>query len=221
MSSASILCLFLAFGLSQALKVQEDNCACINWADAYGDSSNKLSCESGLGDGFGGGEFCGFVTKLHSNVCLHNKFQGDGLTESNCFVSSSCQAENTMSLEKYGVTSVKRKTCSSSSGDKLLVEMPVAEYSEIAKKDAVDQGVMAGYAATRIDKLTKSMSDAEMAKIKASGVPTLIWSMADHFADRWLVKGNEVWVHKFDRSLHGVWWRVTCKEGCTKHIRSS
>mmetsp|Transcript_99203 Transcript_99203/g.309197 ORF Transcript_99203/g.309197 Transcript_99203/m.309197 type:complete len:216 (-) Transcript_99203:62-709(-) len=214
MSSArSVACLFLALGLSQALKLQEaGDCTCLAWADVYA-SGSSVSCAAGLGDGFGGGEFCGFIEKLRDNFCLHDKFQAEQktLAGSKCFVKAACQGAQ--SLEAFGVKDLSVKACTKESGDRLLVEMPIAEHAKIAKDLGVDQGVMAGYASVRIDKLTKNVSGEELAGVKASGVPTLIWSMEDHFADRWLVKGNEVWVHKFSPSTPGF-WAVSCKEGC-------
>merc|ERR1719401_2037216 len=215
MSSMARLML-LGFALCQGLKhktEEADECTCINWADAYKEGTG-IYCDAGLGDGFGGGEFCGFVSKLHDNSCFHNGFQTQAkyLSYSRCFVSSKCTRQ-VQRLSTYGIKDFSLKNCDKKSNDKLLVDMPIAESSKIAKENGVDRGVMAGYASVRINKLTKDVSGEELAAIKASGVPTLIWSMADHFADRWQIKDNQVWVHQFSPSTPG-YWKVYCKEGC-------
>mmetsp|Transcript_84434 Transcript_84434/g.239369 ORF Transcript_84434/g.239369 Transcript_84434/m.239369 type:complete len:218 (+) Transcript_84434:63-716(+) len=179
----------------------EGNCTCLDWSWAF--ANHSLPCLVGLGD-LKGQEFCDFILPLKSNICLQKQFMAPSVGESICLVKGSCKGSTPVA---HGVNS---KICKSGE-DKLATEMSLGETTALALSLGVDQGCMAGYAATYVNKLASSMSAQELDAIKASGTPTFVWSMADHFADRWEIRGKSVYVHKF--SPQGF-WEVSCREGC-------
>mmetsp|Transcript_55750 Transcript_55750/g.178910 ORF Transcript_55750/g.178910 Transcript_55750/m.178910 type:complete len:237 (-) Transcript_55750:108-818(-) len=180
-------------------------CECLPWADVY--AKGGLDCMPGLG-GLAGQEFCGFITNLHSNVCLQHTFMTPSIVDSYCIVSPQCEGSTSIG----GNVPYSYKKCQAGV-DQLLVELPIANSTNLALTNGIDQGCLAGYANVYVNKLIREVSKEELAKIKASGVPTFIWSMKDHFADRWEVRGDQVWVHRINPSVKGF-WQVWCQEGC-------
>jgi len=178
-------------------------CTCLQWSDVYG--AQGLDCNPGFG-GLAGGEFCNFIHGFRSNACLQRQFMTDAIVSSVCYVSPDCQGSAPAS------GGFNLKTCSPGA-DVVLAELPIADTTALALRLGVDQGVVAGYSTAYLDRLTRTLKPEELQRIKASGTPTFIWSMKSHFADRWAIKGNQVWVHKFDPKAKG-YWRVSCLEGC-------
>mmetsp|Transcript_47826 Transcript_47826/g.96492 ORF Transcript_47826/g.96492 Transcript_47826/m.96492 type:complete len:207 (-) Transcript_47826:110-730(-) len=196
------LCCMLSFSLCSGMTLGRglSNCPCLKWSEVYGPGG--IDCNPGIG-GLAGGEFCGFMQKLHSNVCVEKDFMTrGGVTDSVCYVSAECA----------GTEQMKRKTCTSGT-DTLLTEMSVAQTTRLARTHGVDQGCMAAYAGIYVDKLFNEVSKEEIDLYQARGEHTFIWSMRDHLGPRLEIKGKEVYKHVFNISTPG-YWDVSCIEGC-------
>jgi len=188
----------------EVLTGQQDPCACKPWAEVY--TTQGMNCKPGIG-GLAGSEFCNFIKHMNSSVCLQRKFQPPKSVDSFCYVSKECPTSKSLVGEK-----VNYKTCQTGT-DVLLTEMPVAKRSALAQNLGVDQGCMAGYADAYRQELVRDTNKTEIAQIKASGVPTLMWSMKDHLAPRMEIRDGQVWEHKFsDKSP--TYWDVSCRDGC-------
>jgi len=186
----------------QVSTVEKDPCACLKWAEVY--TTEGMACNPGIG-GLAGPEFCNFIQHLNSSVCLQQQFMPPKIVDSFCYVSKECPISKTLEGEN-----VNAKLCETGK-DVILTELPVTETKELARQNGCDQGCMAGYASVYRSELSRDVSPEEIAQIKASGVPTFIWSMKDHGADRLQIRDNQTWVHKPNPAGY---WEVSCREGC-------
>jgi len=186
------------------------NCTCMDWSFAF--INHSLPCEHGLG-ALHGQEFCDFILSFHSNVCLQRTFMPPTLDYPICLVEESCQGSKSLGNE------VARKICVPGK-DKMTTEMPLAETIALAFRNGVDQGAMAGYSTAWLDRSISSMKASELEMIKASGTPTLIWSLEERTGDRLEIRGPEVYIHQFRHATNGF-WNVTCLEGCTTATATS
>mmetsp|Transcript_70513 Transcript_70513/g.200033 ORF Transcript_70513/g.200033 Transcript_70513/m.200033 type:complete len:882 (-) Transcript_70513:56-2701(-) len=180
-------------------------CKCIEWAKLYDQQAGGMQC-----NGWGGTDadvYCGMATQLRSNACFRTSYASTLPDQpSACFVSPECATGRNWGL-KYNM-----KRCVSSK-DTFLAEMPVTERNLIAKASGVDQAFLADFAGVHQDSLVTELHKAQLEDIKASGVPTLIWSPRDPLADRLEVRDKQVWVHTFNPEA-STRWEVSCREGC-------
>lgn len=200
--------------LAREEAAQEDDgateiCKCLQWSKVYSEAGQGMTmpCKNGWG-GLEGTTFCGFVQKMNSSVCLHQKFQSSERVESGCWVKPACKIAKQGRKNKYAF-----KTCRKWYGDILLSELPVALIANMARANGVDQSVIAGFSNEHQELLVDDVSEEKLQQVKASNVPTFIWSKKDQYGDRYQVRGNQVWLHKYAPRMPGK-WQVTCKEGC-------
>jgi len=162
-------------------------------------------------------EFCeGFFMKANFNYCVNKRFQmkKEEVHTSKgswCYVSDKCKLPSATPVPG---TNVAAKLCSPEL-DMSLSRLPMGEVVRIADEQHLDQGVMAGHAYLYKDMLVEDL-DAKILNEIWDDVDgkdgTLIWSMRNHFAPRWVVKKNVIYEHRINATKRG--WDVKCVGGC-------
>jgi hypothetical protein len=189
-----------------------NSCPCISWSKAYGPGG--VGCSTPLLfdlartlGGLNGQEFCSFVTRFDSNVCLTSDFMhSDAHTDSVCWVEPECAGQPSY-----------MKICSSTS-DTLLKDMPIHDVADLARKNKVDPGVMAAYGALYIDKAADDVTDDDVKEYQAQNQTSfLIYDNHDHMAPRMHIRGKEVYFLNY-APMSRMHWTITCKEGCEEDL---
>jgi len=187
------------------------SCPCISWSKAYGPGG--VGCTPLLYDlartlgGLNGQEFCSFVTRFDSNVCLTSTFiHSDANADSVCWVEPECAGQPSY-----------MKKCSNTS-DTLLKNMPIHDVADLARKNKVDPGVMAGYGAIYVNKAANDLTDDDVKEYQAQNQTSfLIYSKHDHMAPRMHIRGKEVYFMNY-APMSKMHWTITCKEGCEEDL---
>mmetsp|Transcript_123372 Transcript_123372/g.275481 ORF Transcript_123372/g.275481 Transcript_123372/m.275481 type:complete len:214 (+) Transcript_123372:173-814(+) len=202
------MCGMLLFSLCAGITVERgtSHCPCLNWSEVYGE--NGIQCKAGKKEGAAGEEICKMLEKMDSNVCVEKDFllkTESAEKHSICYVSGECAGTNGIEY--------RQKKCSSEK-DTLLSEMSVAQTTSLATASGLDQSAMAAlaYGAVIVNTPT-APSKEEIEEYKATGEPTLVWSLYEQLGSRLEIKGEEVYKHTFNYKAPGM-WEVTCVEGC-------
>jgi len=192
------------------------SCPCMSWSKAYGPGG--VGCTTPLLfdlaktlGGLNGQEFCSFVTRFDSNVCLQSAFlQSDAAPETPrgdpvCWVEPECAGQPSY-----------MKKCSSKS-DTALINMPIHDVADLANKNKVDPGVLASYGAVYVNKAADDLTDDDVKAYQAQNQSILIYSKHDHMAPRMHIRGKEVYFMNY-APLSRMHWTISCKEGCKEDL---
>jgi len=175
-----------------------DNCACLGWQQAY---INGATCDMGE-------QWClGFLWRIPDAICMKTNLTTMNTTEPfqpSCFVSSSCQQLNG---GKTINANFSMKSCVEGE-DRMLGDLTPPDLIEFASERDLDIGFTARVAYTvsttvwpwRTVKThqTTPEQNAEVQKIQASGVPTLIDS-ADAMPPYAVIFGDKAYEMNLDR----------------------
>jgi len=214
-----------------------DDCACVPWADAYdmgvNGTNGAFNCSEvglgfrgdmhnimGVGVGWTGDEFCEYMHNMKSNVCFHSQIASMNKdVDQVCSVSSACKENIAMKRGKY--PKYRMKKCSKT--DKLITDLSYSELKEqVIDANQVDAGLTVLLATMTVEQLAENVTTEQKERIKASGIPTTIWTNADNKTDRMVIMKNQVWIQHFHGDAGGAGlklkinerWTSTCVEGC-------
>jgi len=206
-------------GLLQAsAQIKGNHCKCLEWSKVYGENGlAPTQCKHGFGS-MVGAMFCSFTSKFHNNACLKEKLLDKSQSPPICMVSPKCATGFELTTSELGtITEYKAKRCVSGT-DTILSELSVEESIQLANTTGTDQAYVQGFASVYYDEVAANLTDTELQDIKDTGVMTFVMSsnLTYEHEDRYSIKGNEVWVHKYHPE-EADGWRVTCKSGCSSN----
>jgi len=157
-------------------------------------------------------EFCnGFFERANFNYCVNKRFmmREEQLATSKgswCYVSGKCRAATPLPGTDLAV-----KVCNEDT-EVSLGTMSIDAAVQLGQKQGLDQGIIAGYAYLYKDMLVSEVNNQDIKEMQDKTEGTLIWSMRDHFAPRWVVRGESIYEHR----IAPGGWNVTCIRGCKK-----
>jgi len=165
-------------------------------------------------------EFCSnFFMKANFNFCMAKHFQATAEEVKHhhspsrgswCYVDAKCQLPT---ITRIPGTNVAAKRCAVGGLDLSLGDMLLEDAAKVGVNNKLDQGLIAGHAYVHKDMLVSEVTPDVLKELQFhKDQTTLIWSMRDHFAPRWVVRGRQIWEHTMDFSTGK--WIVKCKREC-------
>jgi len=160
--------------------------------------------------------FCtDFFEKASFNYCVNKRF----LTEPDkveiskgtwCYVSNKCRLPLSSAVPGTDLTA---KQCTESL-DPSLGSLAVEDVVKLAVEQGLDQIMLAGHAYLFKPVMVEELSENQLRDLKDRSRPTIVFSMKDATAPRWVVERESIYEYLYDAD-HPQHWKVTCKSGCT------